>query len=144
MLATGAHSGEGEVVGIADSGLDVHSCFFFDKKEDIPFDTFSSTHRKVVSYHTTVDNADAEGHGTLVSGSAAGSCVSQKHRSLAVHHGLAKDAKIAFMDIGQGSGDTGSPVVIRPPGDLDINLFSVLYDDVSDFLVMVVLSDKIV
>lgn len=121
----------GEIIGIADSGLDVTSCFFSDPDEEPPWDTRSARHRKLVSYRGLYDRQDASGHGTLVAGSAAGQCTDKKYKSNAAYNGMAVDAKLAFMDIGTGSGVTGDPDVLRPPSDIDTNLLSVLYDDVS-------------
>lgn len=40
-------TGRGQIIGIADSGLDVDSCFFHDPEVAIPFDKTNYSHRKV-------------------------------------------------------------------------------------------------
>jgi serine protease AprX len=117
------------VLGLADSGLDTLSCFFSDESEPVPFDTLSTRHRKIASYHTYIDALDAEGHGTLAAGAALGACASKKNRASTAFNGIAPGAKIAFLDIGRGSNTADDPAVIRPPSDVDANLFSVLYSD---------------
>jgi hypothetical protein len=82
--------GTGQIVGLADSGLDDLSCFFIDDSgtktprstKDAP-QTYSDR-RKVIQYVAYADSRDeSEGHGTHVCGSVAGNC------ELAVH--AAKD-----------------------------------------------------
>ena len=67
-------TGAGEIVGIADTGLDLSSCYFHDPAHPPPFDTFNPAHRKVVSYWTVSGDRleSSEGHGTHVSGSTLG------------------------------------------------------------------------
>jgi len=72
-------TGEGELIGVADTGLDDESCFFFDSARgriersgwEAPLTDMRQ--RKVVQYVSFVDGGDfVEGHGTHVSGSIAG------------------------------------------------------------------------
>ncbi|TFJ84083.1 hypothetical protein NSK_004556 [Nannochloropsis salina CCMP1776] len=72
-------TGKGELIGVADTGLDDESCFFYDNalgqvarsSWEAPFTDM--TQRKVVQYVSFVDGGDlVEGHGTHVSGSLAG------------------------------------------------------------------------
>lgn len=67
-------TGEGQIIGIADSGLDTFSCFFYDADVPTPYNAVDYTHRKVIYYHVHADATDSDGHGTLVSGTAAGKC----------------------------------------------------------------------
>jgi hypothetical protein len=97
-------TGAGHVIGIADTGIDGQSCFFVDPNVDVPFDTINHAHRKIVMYDTFADSVDADEHGTLVSGCAAGYCVDPKHNSFQ-YNGLAYEAKIAFVDIGKASSE---------------------------------------
>jgi hypothetical protein len=65
--------GTGEIIAIADTGVDTSHCFFRDPTEEVPYDaTISHTHRKLVNYYRFVDGSDLNGHGTHVAGSALG------------------------------------------------------------------------
>ena len=83
-------NGTGEVVGVADTGLDDESCFFFDSSlgniTRSPKDASSNmneletdlSQRKVVQYVTYVDGQDEfGGHGTHVVGSIVGDVSSE-------------------------------------------------------------------
>jgi subtilisin family serine protease len=96
-------SGSGQIIGIADTGLDVYSCYFYDSTCDAAtgstncrkvrehrspcacvkwkfscIQTFTEMTTQVVKYISYVDNQDQEtsygGHGTHVTGSAIGEC----------------------------------------------------------------------
>ncbi|CAM9260527.1 unnamed protein product [Discosporangium mesarthrocarpum] len=77
MLAAGL-DGSGEVIGVADSGLDDSSCFFRDPTKDvIARSTITSpvtdpTYRKVIQHVVFGDEFDQSGHGTHVVGTLAG------------------------------------------------------------------------
>lgn len=110
--------GDGEVVGISDTGVDVNSCFFYDPnfpngppyKEYRRFDantpiTYSEPedkrHRKIVQYvqffgtdHTT--DTHNHGHGTHTAGSVAGKFLT----GASAYNGMAPDAKLAVFDMG--------------------------------------------
>ncbi|EGG15050.1 ABC transporter B family protein [Cavenderia fasciculata] len=93
---TSGLTGIGEIVGCADSGLDLKHCFFFDAAGNTP----STTHRKVVSYDALADSTDVvDGHGTHVVGTILGS-PSDPNAPLAEFMGGAPDARVAFIDIG--------------------------------------------
>jgi hypothetical protein len=80
-------TGEGEVIGVADTGLDVNSCFFHDSEHPVvfrlesvpalgaPVPVFQSEkHRKIREYFAYADGREGvdSGHGTHVCGSAVG------------------------------------------------------------------------
>lgn len=75
--------GEGEVIGVVDTGIDVQSCFFSDNNHDVPYVLVGSntpttlptslpgSHRKIAAYYyqTTTDKfEDCTGHGTHTAG----------------------------------------------------------------------------
>ena len=98
--------GQGQIIGVSDSGLDHQSCFFRD--DDVPV-TFNDTvggsvafvsddHRKLTMYRcVTGDCEDNTGHGTHVAGTAAGAVSSTYAQKF---NGIAPSAKIAFTDLG--------------------------------------------
>eukprot|EP00960_Hanusia_phi_P051751 761000-Hanusia_phi.AAC.1 len=141
-----ALNGEGEVVSIADSGIDHRNCMFWDELP-LPVNSFDGRKRKVVSYFSYAncsicgvcsnktkeqrpcgDHDDAErGHGTYVSGAVAGSaacpqkvgfgCTAEDVKYASIYNALAKEAKIAFTDIMVGKSE------LSPPLDLHAHLF---------------------
>ena len=101
--------GQGQVLAISDDGLDVDSCYFRDdSRPDVPRShwdapAFDATHRKVAQY---VDFADGlpfrQGHGTHVSGVAAGAAAcgaSAQCTNASRFNGVAPAARIAFFDV---------------------------------------------
>lgn len=72
--------GDDEVIAIADTGLDVNSCYFYDPQGQVSPSKIGTTnvdskYRKVVQYQYSGcgDKNDAEGgHGTHVAGIAVG------------------------------------------------------------------------
>ena len=95
-------NGEGQIVGVLDSGLDVNHNFFYDSEHKFEYNKFDESQRKVVYYDTTYgDNGDHEsGHGTHVSGTVVGK--SWKNNSEAsLYDGVAPEAKLYFVDLGK-------------------------------------------
>ena len=96
--------GQNEVIGLADTGIDVDSCYFWDPSQAIAFnDKFNFEHRKVVNYRAFADGSDAaHGHGTHVAASLAGEALSSGADVLEQrgYDGVAPKAKLAFTDIG--------------------------------------------
>ncbi len=114
-------TGGGQIIGIADTGIDASSCFFLDVEAEFPYDAVNLNHRKIVYYNTFVNGEDSvEGHGTGVSSSAAGYCTTLD--GYEDYNGAAYDAKIAFFDIGDTSGK------LTTPTNNYANLYQVLYN----------------
>ena len=125
LWARGLH-GEGEMVGVADSGLDHESCFFRD--DTVPITPAlnrvnnSPNHRKVKQYAAFADATEGEdnGHGTHVCGSIVGH--DHKNEGQAEFNGVAYEAKLAFFDIGRAG--VGS---LSVPRSLATSMFPTAY-----------------
>ena len=127
--------GQGEVIGVGDTGIDVDSCFFWDSnggsRPGPPLAPVkSTTHRKIVSYQGghgagTGDASDGvRGHGTHVVGSIVGSvdAAFKPGDEISQHSGMAPSAKVAFFDL--ESGGQGLDV----PDDLGEDYFRWAYE----------------
>jgi len=124
--------GNGQILGVADTGIDMNSCFFKDGAASIPFDTVSKSHRKLVTYIAFADrlenydsspnSQDPIGHGTHVSGTLAGVTTG----TMSAFNGLATGSKLAFMDIAKY--DNSGAVQLYPPSDLNLGMFTLLYN----------------
>ncbi len=128
--------GQGQVVGIADTGLDYDNAFFRDPSESVNFNsagttyTGSTNHRKIVGYQTLADDydLDSSGHGTHTSGSIAGdkpSSLGYNDPTSGIYDagdGMAPLAKLAFQDIGDSN-----DYLTGIPSDLN-DLFAWAYD----------------
>ena len=111
---TGRLRGGGQVIGFADTGLDVGSCFFFDSTEAVVPGVLNPLHRKVILYEPLVDALDeVAGHGTHVGSTIAGNCSPWSPGGLDAWNGAAPDAKLAFVDIGNST-----TVSLQLPADL--------------------------
>jgi subtilisin family serine protease len=95
--------GQGQICGIADSGVNDLSCFFLDNSGAYPTVTTNRSgvveplRRKIIQYVSHADDLDEEGgHGTHVCGTVAGSSLQEFGHM----NGMAPQAKIAFFDIG--------------------------------------------
>ncbi|EFA81025.1 ABC transporter B family protein [Heterostelium album PN500] len=115
--------GDGQIVGIADTGLDMSHCFFNDPNTPTPYNTINKNHRKVIAYYYNSSEGDqfdvVQGHGTHVAGSVAGMTIDAS-QPVAQFRGTAYNAKIAFVDI---SINGTNP----EPGDL-ISMYQKVYD----------------
>lgn len=95
--------GNGQVCGVADSGVNDLSCFFVDNSGAYGTLTTNRTgvveplRRKIIQYVSYADELDEEGgHGSHVCGTVAGS----SGQEFGQMSGMAPKAKIAFFDIG--------------------------------------------
>ncbi len=101
--------GERQVVGIGDSGIDVRSCFFahaYPRNASAAPLPPGPGHRKLLAYNSAFGDAlDANGHGTHTAGSLAGACAAGPAQAGAAKwDGMAPAARLAFTDLGTGSG----------------------------------------
>lgn len=123
-------TGVNHVIGIADTGIDAYSCYFYDPEHEYPYDKINLEHRKIISYKTTNgDKDDSYGHGTIVSGTAAGKCDDTTDVDKSAYNGAAYNAKIAFVDIGSGtcSNDDDAKCALTPPTNCLRDLYVPLY-----------------
>lgn len=125
--------GQGQVVGVGDSGLDYDSCFFHDPANKITQNQIPQGqtgqpknfpgHRKILQYVGYADNQSGEvgGHGSHVAGSVAGKPngnLGEQSKGAEGYYGAAPEAKVAFFDIGR-PGERG----LRVPQSLATNYF---------------------
>ncbi len=111
--------GEGEIVGVGDSGLD----------HDIPWirdpagTVIGASHRKLAGYDTTYGDdydSDYPGHGTHVCGTLAGDRTPVD--GLAIANGMAPKARLFLQDLAAGATNS-----VYPPDDLGL-LFGRAYE----------------
>jgi hypothetical protein len=116
-------TGDGQVIGIADTGIDINSCYFYDPNEQFVFNELNPKHRKILYYNSMNGNTlDDSGHGTLVAGTSSGNCFQSTSSSSSSHfNGIAPNSKIAFLDISLADGS------LHLPSNLYSNLFLQLY-----------------
>lgn len=102
--------GQGQVVGISDTGLDYDMPWFHDPR-NIPI---GPTHRKVVGYTPLLDDYDGNfGHGTHVACTVAGDRTPVDGLSRA--NGMAPGARLFIQDI-----TPGEQTAVYPPSDLGL------------------------
>ena len=111
--------GEGQIIAVSDSGLAQDSCYFTDFSGNLGPTTSSASFdlakRKVVQYfkYRYADYGDEEwGHGTHVVGSAVGHKTTSgwnNGEEDGFADGVARNAKVAFYDIGSSDGTLRTP-----------------------------------
>ena len=101
-------TGNGIVVGLADSGIDYDHIAFRDKWSD--YGSPGPDHRKIVRYNSSLDDWDQLGHGTHVAGSLAGDSI-QSPNIYDKDDGMAYGAKISFYDIVDANGSWDPPLI---------------------------------
>lgn len=120
--------GQGQVVGVGDSGLAIDHCMFSDpnmaiEKPAIGENKYYDGHRKIVNYFAYADNVPAESdHGTHCAGTVLGNALSGPELTVG-HHGMAQEAKISFLDIGIA----GQPF-LNVPDDIEAGYLQHMFD----------------
>jgi hypothetical protein len=120
--------GEGQIIAILDTGLDVDSCWFAEPDGSRPpINSVDLTRRKVVAYDFLYDDPNApnaydnQGHGTHAAGAAAGDQLTPLVHDYA--DALATGAKLIVQDAGFTGGDACSQ---RPGIGCPVNLTPIL------------------
>ncbi|MCM0082947.1 S8 family serine peptidase [Geomonas sp. Red32] len=111
--------GEGQIIGVGDSGLDYDMPWFRDPAGA----PIGPTHRKLAGYSSTYGDdydADTPGHGTHVCGTLSGDRTPVDGSATA--NGMAPKARIFLQDL-----TAGASSYVYPPSDLGL-LFSAAYD----------------
>jgi subtilisin family serine protease len=121
--------GTGQIIGVMDSGVDPHHCYFYDEDEGLPGSTVNYNHRKIVAYRTyggNVWDGCTNGHGTHVAGTAAG--YPDDGSSNLEYMGMAPGAKITVGDIGQDDWLSCLFGGVNPPASLTTAFSETLAD----------------
>ncbi len=116
--------GEGQMIGIMDSGLDFNSCFFRDPEGD----PIGPNHRKVHAYRLTGGAAYdgcSTGHGTHVTGTVLGEDIFGANST---YNGLAYKARVTFQDVGQDDSWSCTTGSVNIPSDLEPSYQNTLND----------------
>ena len=128
-------TGAGQIIAVADTGLEPGTCFFEDPAHAVvpqsvppPGDlVVHEDHRKVLAYNATLPNAfdfdDSFRHGTHTSASAAGDSLANPANLSSAGHdhgdGMAPGAKIIFEDVSGGIGAVcATTIVVNSVEDL--------------------------
>ncbi|MBN2209197.1 MAG: S8 family serine peptidase [Candidatus Coatesbacteria bacterium] len=93
--------GEGQVIGVGDTGVDADSCFFYDGSQGLPNSNVNTRQRKIIAYYDYTGEAgwDEDGHGTHIAGTLAGDN-SASMEEYDENDGIAYRAKLVVQDIG--------------------------------------------
>lgn len=96
-------------MAVSDSGVDMDHCYFFDSNPLIRDGSVDESQRKLIQYVPTRkgDNTDVyDGHGTHVAATVMGKKSidgTSSGESEGMIDGVARDARLAFFDMGNGS-----------------------------------------
>jgi len=102
--------GEGQIVGVGDTGVDADMCYFYDGSQGLPDETINNDQRKIIVYYDLSGSGDWDGygHGTHVAGSIAGDNLADIG-GYDYCDGMAYCAKLVVQDIGSGGSLDGLP-----------------------------------
>jgi subtilisin family serine protease len=121
ILSEAGLTGLADIVGVADSGINDNSCYFFDNSGAYGAGTVTRTalgnfnreplRRKVIQYVAYGDGYDSiGGHGTHVVGTIVGDALNSDYSA---SNGVAPGAKVIFLDVEKA----GSPYLLIPALD---------------------------
>ena len=92
-------TGQGEIIGLIDSGIDYQNCWFHDSNIPLIPGIINESHRKIVYYDPWKDSTDYKpGHGTHTAAILAGESFGNDLSKL--YNGISHSSKIYFLDIG--------------------------------------------
>ncbi|KAK8810483.1 hypothetical protein WA158_007058 [Blastocystis sp. Blastoise] len=98
-------NGTGQVICVADTGVDTNHCLFFDPLNDVIYGNTNpnTKHRKVILYTGYADTTERmyNNHGTHVSGTAVGYTDGDQFK----YNGVAYGAKLSMFDIEDSHGN---------------------------------------
>ncbi|XXQ38045.1 C5a peptidase [Plasmodiophora brassicae] len=121
-------TGSGQIVAVADTGLDHDLCYFHDPNHPTPIENVNLDHRKVVVYRVLprgLPPSPDTRHGTHTAGSVAGEVLHTSKlvsSQMSQFNGMAKHARLAVYDLGPKSN-------IRIPGNLYKDLYEIIVAD---------------
>ena len=128
-------TGTGQIVAVADTGLQHDMCFFDDPQTPVVLQSVAppgplvpqSSHRKLVAVNAATSNAfsvdDSFRHGTHVAATVAGDSTANLANGSGAGHdhgdGVAPDARLVFEDVGAvRSSSCSTSIIINSIGDL--------------------------
>ncbi|KAJ6241085.1 proprotein convertase [Anaeramoeba flamelloides] len=115
-------TGQNQVVGIGDTGVDTRLCMFYDNDTtgSIPYDKVNKTvHRTFNAYYLKGGKKTdvAEGHGTFITATVLGNAIKINENDItdiSKYNGMAPDSKCAFTSL---ESDENGDIVV--PEDID-------------------------
>ena len=106
--------GDGQVVAVADTGIDETSCYFIDPNGQVPRSPLLQpvtvpSFRKVITY-AGVEGSDfidqVDGHGTHVAGTIAGDIYNSQLQTTGQFNGVAPNCKLVVLDLSSNGGES--------------------------------------